>query len=801
MTAFDHREPFEMEYRLHHASGEYRWIVDIGTPNYNSSKEFIGYIGNCFDITERKKAEEALRESEETFRAIIKASPDDITITDMEGRILMVSPMALTMLRYDREEELLGHSLAEFLVPEDLERAAKNIDLMKQGILPGADEYRGIRKDGSIFDMDVNGQIIEVSDSQPSRIIFIVRDITGRKQSEEKIRNLGLHFKALIENAPDGIVLLDAEGNFKFISPAAKKISGFQSSEEIIGNPADYTHPDDLNMVLSALSRIIEDPSYVPTLQYRYRDKTGSWLWVESTFTNLLADPSVGSILINFRNITDQKQAEEKFLHVTRLYAFLGQVNKAIVRNRHENELFHMICNVAVEYGQFRMAWIGVTDEADERIKPVAFSGFDDGYLDSIQITANDGPTGKGPSGQALRKSKVVICNDISADPLMLSWRKEALRRGYRSSASVPFSRKGKLEGTLNIYSAETGFFIEDQVKLLEEIGANISFALEAITSETERRETFAMLGESEKQYTSLFNNFLDSVAVHQIVLDETGKPVDYIFIQANGAFETQTGLRIADIIGKRVTEVIPGIEKTLLIDIYGNVALSGEPVIFEQYFEPLQRCFHINAFRVGEGRFCTVFQDITDTRSAEKALEESEERFRSVFENSVIGKSITSLDGKLQVNQAFCEMLGYSKDQLSKMDWPSITHPDDVEKNQEITKSILSGERTNTRWEKRYIHQNGSIIWADISTTLQRDKEGKPLFFNTSVIDLTGRKQLENDLLNKVEELEHFNNLAVGREIRMVELKQIINELSTRLGLKSPYNLTFLDDAKNISE
>jgi len=282
----------------------------------------------------------------------------------------------------------------------------------------------------------------------------------------------------------------------------------------------------------------------------------------------------------------------------------------------------------------------------------------------------------------------------------------------------------------------------------------------------SEQKQAYELLRESEKQYANLFNNFLDSVAVHQIVLDTEGKPVDYIFLQANASFETQTGLRIAEILGKRASEVVPGIGESPLIGIYGKVASTGEPINFEQYFEPLGRYFHISAFQVGQGRFCTVFQDVSDIRVAEKALKESEEQFRQVFEHSVVGKSMTTMDGKLQINLAFCEMLGYSKDQLLKMNWQSITHPDDVENDQAIIQSIISGEKASARWEKRYIHQNGSIVWADISTILQRDNEGKPLFFNTSVVDITKRRNTE-ELLHKSE--ERYRNLLTHLETGIV--------------------------------
>lgn len=269
------------------------------------------------------------------------------------------------------------------------------------------------------------------------------------------------------------------------------------------------------------------------------------------------------------------------------------------------------------------------------------------------------------------------------------------------------------------------------------------------------RKKLESELQESEEEFRSLFSNALNGVAVHQIVQDEKGKPKDYIFLRANASFETQTGLRVADIIGKRVTEVIPGIEKTSLIAIYGNVALTGEPIIMEQFFEPLEKYYYINVYQVGFGRFVTVFQDITDRKQAEEALRISEEKFRTVFEHSVVGKSMTTLDGEMKINKAFSQILGYSEAELSKLKWQTITHPDDVETNQAIINSIISGEKVSERWEKRYIHKNGNIIWVDISTTLQRDLVGKPLFFNTSIIDITRQKLADEQLRNFSKELE----------------------------------------------
>ena len=134
----------------------------------------------------------------------------------------------------------------------------------------------------------------------------------------------------------------------------------------------------------------------------------------------------------------------------------------------------------------------------------------------------------------------------------------------------------------------------------------------------------------------------------------------------------------------------------------------------------------------------------IFQRKQSEETLRESEEKFRNLFENSTIGKSLTELDGKVQVNNAFRNLVGYSNEELEKIKWMEITHPDDIQISTDTIKLLLDGNISIGRFEKRYIHKNGDIVWADVSTYLQRNKKGKPLFFITSVLDITERKRTE---------------------------------------------------------
>lgn len=147
-----------------------------------------------------------------------------------------------------------------------------------------------------------------------------------------------------------------------------------------------------------------------------------------------------------------------------------------------------------------------------------------------------------------------------------------------------------------------------------------------------DRKSAEEKLLESEKRYRDLFNNSISGFAVHEIITDDKGKPVDYVFREVNNAFEEHTGLKREDVVNRKATEVIRGIEKTELINIYGSVALGGEPVRFEEYTVPLKRYFEVSAFSTKKGEFATIFSNITARKLAEVELQRSQQLLTSTF-------------------------------------------------------------------------------------------------------------------------------------------------------------------------
>jgi PAS domain S-box-containing protein len=160
----------------------------------------------------------------------------------------------------------------------------------------------------------------------------------------------------------------------------------------------------------------------------------------------------------------------------------------------------------------------------------------------------------------------------------------------------------------------------------------------------TERKRAEEELRASEERYHGLFQNLVDGFALHEIVTDDQGQPVDYIFLEVNPAFEKLTGLSAANLIGRRVTEVLPGVENEHFIPIYGQVALTGTPVHFEEYSAHLKKYFEINAYSPKRGQFAVIFVDVTERKQADNEIR------RRAEENSILLKTslaLTDLDLK----------------------------------------------------------------------------------------------------------------------------------------------------------
>ncbi len=179
-------------------------------------------------------------------------------------------------------------------------------------------------------------------------------------------------------------------------------------------------------------------------------------------------------------------------------------------------------------------------------------------------------------------------------------------------------------------------------------------------------------------------------------------------------------------------------------------------------------RILSIGISPVRQANYVNLYgRDVTENRQAQEALRKSEESFRVIFERSTLGMSLTAPDGKLlRVNQAFADFLDYTIQEMQHLDFTQVTYPEDVAESREVIRSLLASEREMARFEKRYIHRTGNILWADVSTTLLRDVNGEPLYMITSIADITEQKLVERLLARQAALLDLANDSILVRDM-----------------------------------
>lgn len=183
--------------------------------------------------------------------------------------------------------------------------------------------------------------------------------------------------------------------------------------------------------------------------------------------------------------IAERKHAESHIIRLNRLYGILSGINAAIVRIRNQQELFTETCRIAVEQGHFRMAWIGLVSRDGKEFTPTAWSGIDDGYLNKINAYIKEkGVNSLQLVARVLQEKTPIVCNDFDSDPRVAYWRTDASQRGYRSMGIFPLMRDNHPVGLFTLYAPEPDFFDMEEVKLLTELTANISYALEFLEKE-----------------------------------------------------------------------------------------------------------------------------------------------------------------------------------------------------------------------------------------------------------------------------------------------------------------------------
>jgi PAS domain S-box-containing protein len=750
-------EPYDIEYRIREGEA-IRWVHSNSELSFDAHGKLSNPFGTIQDITERKRAEDALRERDVRYRELFEANPHPMWVWDMQTLgFLAVNEAAVAHYGYSRDE-FLAMIITDIRLPEDVPRLLQRVALLQRQPMRDTGIWRHRKKDGTLIDVEIASHTLEFGGRQAQ--IVLANDVTERLQAERKLRDSEARFRSLTEMSSDFYWESDTGHRLTLLNAG----SGEHLAQVLPqGSPlgkrrweVPYLTPDESGW---KAHRAVLD-AHRP-----FRDFELSRLGADGVERHIAisGDPvfDAAAVFHGYRgvgkHITGRKTAEAKIARLTQLYAALSQCNQAIVRCTSEEALLDQICQVAVVFGGMKMAWIGFVDPATRMVRFAARYGDRvDEYLQDVEISADAASRlGHGPTGIAIRQNQPYWCQDLRHQPFTAPWHERRAHFGCAASASLPLRKGGVAVGVLTLYAGETGAFDEAVSDLLIEMAADISFALDNFERESRRQRAEEALHESEARFRSLTEMssdfYWESDAEHRLTARAS----------ANRKLSTVSAFQRGTQIGERRWE-IPYLSPDeagwhahrAVLDAHlpfrnfelsrlgadgseRHISISGDPV-----FDAA------GAFRGYRG----VGTDITERKRRGEALL----RFRAAMDATADAVYLTDRASLrfIDVNAAACRMQNRTREELLALgpEWVLSTSREELARAYDAV--IAAGEATApVEMLRRRRDGDGSQFWVELERRAQRSGEGWTIV--TVVRDITERKRQEFELRRLNEELE----------------------------------------------
>ena len=713
----------DTEFRVARPDGTLRWVRCHAFPIKDHTGEVYRVAGLAEDITERKQAQEALRESEERFRGTFQNAAVGIAHIDAEGRFLLVNEKLCDIVGYSRME-LLVRTFRDVTHPEDLAVSLEQFHALMRGESPSFSlEKRYLRKDGSVVWGDVSLSIQNGSAGKPAYGIAILQDITERRRLEGELRQAHARLELAVRganiticemNMPDG----DLENSrWEFVS------LDDQASYDRSELPTDFAtgmafvHPDDRERVERAMRAYLSGQTREYEVESRGRHKDGSYRWLLTRGVTVRdAKGKAIRLMSGTIDITALKRAEEALrASEKRFRTFVD----------HASDAFFLQGDGGIILDVNRRACESLGYTRDELVGKTPFEFDPDLTLATLEEFGRRLQAGEPVNFDARhrRKDGFVFPVEVRAKAF---WEGE---RRFTVSLARDVTDRKRVEEALRLS--------EQRYRSLVEATSAIVWTLPAsgLADKSEQPSWTAFTGQSTDQIAGW--DWLD--AIHP---DDRSHTVQLwsAAVAARSFYQIEYRVRRHD--GE-----------------YRNMLTRGVPIL------------------AGDGEIREWFGtciDITDLKRVEDALRESEERFRGTFENAAVGIAHKDVTGRfLRVNERFCDIVGYTREELLTRTWQDITYPADVAASFGQFSPLMRGKSLSFTLEKRYLRKDRSLVWVNVSVSLQRDAAGVPSYAIAMVQDISERKRLEGELRQAKEGAEAANRAKdeflanVSHEIR----------------------------------
>jgi len=319
------------------------------------------------------------------------------------------------------------------------------------------------------------------------RALQDARDRSARRNAEAELEETRARLQGVVSSLRDVVWSVAVPSrDVLYISPSSALVYR-RPPEEFYDKRvvwSELIHPDDRSRVAAEWAKAVGGATF--DCEYRIYTPDGAVRWVHSRGTPVKSSTGEVTHIDGIaRDITERHEQAQKIAHLSRIHAVLSGINAAMLRTRDRRSLFKEACRVAVQAGDFRMAWIGVVDPATGEGTVDASAGAEDAYVGTLRFTGRrDGSESALPASRAVQGGEPVICDDVESESSLGEQRAQMMARGYRSLAAFPIVVDGRPLAVFVLYAGEPGFFDDEEVALLGELAADISFALDNIAKE-----------------------------------------------------------------------------------------------------------------------------------------------------------------------------------------------------------------------------------------------------------------------------------------------------------------------------
>ncbi|NDP22775.1 MAG: PAS domain S-box protein [Paludibacter sp.] len=791
--------------------------------NQNTIEILEGIATHIGSLITRKQAEDLLQKNEELLRTITQNAPDILIQLDRKGSVLYINR---EMHGYACEY-YIGKSIYDLILSEYQEKMKKSLELVFNDAISLTLNLKEKTKNDEIRDIRVSISPVKEYDKVASAIL-ISRDITESIIAEKTIKHDLEQHRTILQTAIDGFMLVYIDGQIIDVNDSYCKMSGYTANELLSMRITDL---DKLFSETEIAHKINKKHKCIFETEHRRKDGKTFYVEIsaqyqtdnenllvfflhditkrkrnekkiiesEERYKSLFRDNNSVMLIINpdTREIDDANSAACDYygwLHSELCQKKISDINiisdeeaykyLQITKKKKSAHLFfkHKLANGEIKDVEVYSGSISFHDKTkiyeiihdvtetkkledalreSERKLMEVYNSMSDGLAIHDIVYDNDG--------------KVIdsIINEVNPafEKIIGVKRNEFI--GKRVSETIIKRMPFFLEHYINV--EQTGqptyfdFFDERTNKYLsfsvftQEKGKFLT----VIRNVTFQKQAEDAILKSERNLSDIYNSMSEGLAIHEIIYDSNGKAIDYRIQEINPAYEKILGLKRPDVKGKKATEVY-SVDSAPYLDIFYQVATTGISTSFEEYFAPLNKYFSISVFSPENGKFATVFQDITERKHSENAIVESEVKFRRLVSDMHVGVLLQGLKSEVILcNPKACELLGLTQEQINSKsvlndDWNAIYEDgtpfpgNKMPVHQAITtgksvRNVVLGIKNAT---------TNDFVWLLVDAEPQHDENETVFQVVCTFIDITQLKETENKLRESEQRLNyHFEN------------------------------------------